>query len=491
MKFAVWILVIAAGLSLLALLAAEMLPKGANQSRLYSFLVLDDPFRSWWFRALLGVLSLSLFVCVVERAGLLIRQAFSKSFHSDPVHFTGMAMNAKLTLTDGDRKTGELLKKLGFTVSRQESDGKILYSGVRGGLSRLGPLLTHTGMFLLIIGGLVVSLTTYKTRVLGVPGQFVEQPEWNFRLKIDDFKIIYYPVGLNMWVETTRGQRGRVETVKGDSAKVSFGAPPNEQRIWFRKSDLKTDFMISDGGGSMPFQGNIKSYMTSVTVLKGDQELYKRHIEVNSPLRESGYRFYQSSFQSMPSTMEVDSVILHCEGEGGHNELRLRIGSEPVALPWGGYSVAVPQFFSDFRMDEQFHPFSASNEMKNPAARVELFQNGSPIGASWVFARSDAHMGGNLPITFKLVDLAGVRRGESQFATILEVTKEGGRPIVWAGFLIMTLGLMLAYVTSHRQAWGIVVKKGDGREEVYLAATSQRDAEHFRRIWDEHVAGLS
>ncbi len=490
MKFAVWILVLAAALSLLALLAGELLPKSTNETLLFNIFGLSDPFRSWWFRLMLGILSLSLTVCIIERAPILFRQAFARTFREDPITFGMMPLNAKLVVRDGEVKANQLLRKLGFSIARKESNGKVMFAGTSGGLSRLGPVLSHLGMLLLIVGGLAVSLTTYKMQVVGAPGQIVGQPEWGFRLKIDDFRIIYYPVGLNLWVEAPGGRRGRVELVKGDSAKVIFGAPPNARSLWLKTAELSTDFDITDEHGSMPFQGNIKSYVSTVTVLEGDRELYQKKIEVNSPLRERGYRFYQSSFQSIGGQASVDTVVLHCEGEGNHLDLRVKIGASLVPLPWGGYSVAVPQFFNDFKMDGNFKPFSATEELNNPAARVEVYQAGAMIGASWVFARSDAHMGSNLPVAFSLSDITVARGTQGRYATVLEVTKEGGRPIVWAGFIIMTLGLMLTYMLNQRQAWAIVLRREDGQDDVYLAAISQRDPEHFRGNWEEQIAGL-
>jgi len=491
MKFAIWILVLAAALSLMALLAGELLPKSASNSLLFQLLGLGDPFRSWWFRLMLGILSLSLIVCVIERAPVLFKLAFVRSFREDPGQLGAMPFFTKAIVADGDAKVAGILRKLGFSVVRKEADGKIIFSGTSGGLSRIGPVLSHFGMLLLIIGGLAVSLTTYKTNVVGVPGEIVELPEWGFRLKIDDFRIIYYPVGLNMWVETLEGRRGKVEQVRSDSARVVFGAPPNARSIWFPKSVLKTDFEIpGDGGGMMPFQGNIKSYRSSVTILEGDRELYKKEIEVNNPLRERGYRFYQSSFQALGFQTVIDTAIFHYENGEAHGEIRVKVGSGQVPLPGSDLLVAVPQFFNDFKLDPEFKPFSATNELNNPAARVEVFQNGSQVGASWVFARADAHMAGNLPMTLNLIDATSSQSGGGRYATVLEVTKEGGRPIVWAGFFIMTIGLMLTYMLTQRQAWGIVVKRGDGRDDVYLAANSPKDPEHFRGIWEERISGL-
>lgn len=493
MKFAVWILVLAAALSLLSLLAAEMLPEGAASNPLFRILGLGDPFRSWWFRLLLGVLALSLLVCVIERAPILIRQAFLRSFRDQPGQLAGIPNYAKVTLDGGEAAATALLKRLGLSVARQTTESGVSLAAVGGGLSRLGPLLNHLGMLLLILGGLAISLTTHKTQVIGAAGDVASQPEWGFSLRIDEFRIIYYPVGLNMWVETTGGRRGKVELVKGDSAKVSFGARPGGGMArWLPISDLRTDFMIADEGGITPFQGNIKSYVSSVTVLEGGAELYRREIEVNHPLRERGYRFYQTSFQPRGARTVVDSVVLHCTGEGGEADIRAKVGGDPVPLPWGGYSVAVPQFFGDFRLDEQYQPFSASDELRNPAARVELFTQTLSLGKAWAFSGAAAHMGGgSLPVSFGLTDLVGLKGTQGGYATILEVNREEGRPLIWGGFAMMTLGLLLAYTMTHRQAWAVVVSLADGRDDLHLAAASQRDPLAFRYVWNERIAELA
>jgi cytochrome c biogenesis protein ResB len=497
MKFAVWILVLAAAMSLLALLAGEMLPAGTAGSPIYQLLGLADPFRSWWFRLMLGVLALSLFVCVIERAPILFKQAFMRTFRENSGQMEGMPGFTHLTVADGEQTAMKLLRRLGMSVKRMETPAGIALSGVSGGLSRLGPLLNHFGMLLLIIGGLVISVTATSTRITGVPGAVIIQPEWNFQLRIDDFKILYYPVRLNMWVEAEGGRRGRVEQISGkspnDSALIMFAEHPGHDLTqWYPVSRLHTDFMVENEGGLSPFQGNVKSYVTTATVIRNGQELYQRSIAVNSPMREQGWRFYQSSFQSNPATTAADSVILLCKTESGEATVRLRIGGNQVNLPWNGLAAAVLEFYPDFRLDKDMKPFSASADLNNPAARVLLFEDGNQIGSSWAFGGGSGHMGGdNLPVAFSLSDIAGMHSAAGGFATILEVNKDSGTPVVWAGFIIMTLGLMLSYTMTQRQAWALVVKRGDNRFDLYLAGAGSRDPEHFHQVWERAVGELS
>src|SRR5512141_1607972 len=64
MKFAIWILVILGALSLVSLFVGELLPKDEAQHTtvrgvgraVVELFQMEDPFRSWWYRLLLGTL---------------------------------------------------------------------------------------------------------------------------------------------------------------------------------------------------------------------------------------------------------------------------------------------------------------------------------------------------------------------------------------------------------------------------------------------------
>ena len=77
MKFAVWILIVIALVSLVSLFILEFYPINDNISGwetvykekygqifyIMKALQLQHPFRSWWYQGLLGLLSLSLLLC--------------------------------------------------------------------------------------------------------------------------------------------------------------------------------------------------------------------------------------------------------------------------------------------------------------------------------------------------------------------------------------------------------------------------------------------
>lgn len=485
MKFAVWVLIITGGLSLFMLVLGEYIPPEAKDSRWLRLLGVSDPFRSWWFRLLLGLLSLSLLVCVIERTPVQIRLAFQRTFRTHPSQYLslGDAYYGQFVTPVDTAKVEETIRKLVGEARHQQGEGWVAWSGSRGGLSRLGPLLAHFGLLLIIIGGLVMSLTSYSIQVKGGPGDRIAQPEWGFTLKVDTFRIEFYPPGLNMWVETRQGQRGKIVHLKGDSALVELiGRGEKRVKGQFSLQELNTGFEVFQGGQLVPFQGNISAYITEGKIIEGEREV-PFSIKVNHPLRYKGFRFYQSSYEPSVRGITVDTLILealHTSGE--RREIAIPLGGIKTTLPWDDLRVEVVGFYPDFRLDEQMRPFSASGEFRNPAAQLMVRRGDEVVGKTYAFLGPVGHMGShNLPVEFSLKDWKGVRMGGRTFMTILNVHREGGREFIWSGLVVMTVGLILLYIFSHRQLWVLLITGEDGRQTLYLAGLDHRQPALFRQ----------
>lgn len=482
MKFAIWVLVAAAGLSLTALLASELLPQAALESQLAQFLKLTDPFRSWWFRLLLAVMASSLFVCIIQRGPMLVRQAFTHNWRTSKALFIGFPGAAHWTAADGSAQAADIMRRVGLKVREKPLDGGVALSGLSGGVSRLGPLLSHLGMLLLILGGLAASTTGSSEQVAGQAGDVFTKPEWGFSLRIDDFSIVYYPIALNQWVEAPNGQRGRVVQIAGDSARVSLGADDGDDHSqWFALDRLRNDFLLND---RTPYTGNIKSYITRATVMDpGGGDRFSRTIEVNHPLRINGWRFYQSSFDvsTRAGRTRVDSLKVLCRSaQFGDTTLFVAVSGMDQAIQLAdGWRLKPLGFYPDFRLNSQNQPFSASGQLRNPAARFALVSDTGDSSAVYAFRMDIGGMGHSpTPWTLQIVDLIGVKAAGGM-TTILTVNREGGRWLIWWGFILATLGLVFAYMTTHRQAWALILRRDDGRDDIYLAASTAKSDINF------------
>jgi len=488
MKFAIWILVITAVLSLFSMLVVEFLPPGSGASSLIRFFGLHDPFRAWWFRLLLGILAVSLTVCVIRNGPRLIRQTFDRKIIDNPQALKSFTGYRYYELPEGDDRISGHFKRLGLSVRRLEMREGFALAGRSGAISHLGPLLNHTGMLLLIIGGLVAVTSGYHARVSGSAGDIISRPEWNFDLRIDDFRLVYYPISLNQWVEAPDGHRGRVADMQNDSARVELTSHEglNADR-WLPRDSLRNDFSILRNGRQVPYEGNIRSYVTSAALIVDGQQLFQRNIEVNHPLRFDGYRFYQTSFEPGGDNVKVDSVIILVSSEDyGEARILLAVQGGGEKLPWGNLKLQAGDFYPDFRLDRNMQPFSVSGRLANPAVRITVFDGDDEIGGKWVFTHDFDGMGNaDLPVNLRIVDLMGVGTTPTDFITILDVKRESGRWIIWTGFVFVTLGLILIYTMNHRQAWAVVIRKPDGNDEVHLAFRSSRTDQRFQDYFSQ------
>lgn len=73
-------------------------------------------------------------------------------------------------------------------------------------------------------------------------------------------------------------------------------------------------------------------------------------------------------------------------------------------------------------------------------------------------------------------------------ASGLQVTRKPGQPIVYAGCLMLVIGIFLMFYVPHRRLWALVEPAGDGGSRVLMAGQSGRHkeafAEEFGRVRD-------
>lgn len=472
MKFAIWLLVVAAIFSLLALFAGELLPGHLKQNSFVKVLELSDPFRSWWFRLMLGVLVLSLFSCIIERTPSYLSQTFKRKFKFDPERYS----NSGYCCPDSENENSisEVMEKLGFKTRRQTKGDDISFHGSRGSWTRIGPLGTHLGMLILIIGSLVTSITGFSTRISGSPGRIITDPNWDFSLRIDDFKLKYHPLGINQWVEVPDGNRGQVNQLFEDSVDVKFpGHVGHEMITRYSRESVSNDFFVMSNGRKSPYTGNIKSYITTASLIEEEKVVKTKLIEVNSPLRFRGFRFYQSSFEFSSSGSKVDTIIVKYIIDQAEFQVPLVVGDKQSKLPGSNYSIIADKFLTDFRLDKDMQPFSVSKELNNPALLVRIFEGEKLFGEQWIFTRDIGTMGhDHTNMHFTIARFGGVHALPGSFVTILDVNMTPWSWIIWLGFVLVTFGLILTYSANYQQVWGLAKKNDNGSYTLFVLGSS-------------------
>ncbi len=317
MKFAIILLLVITALTVVNLFANEFIVpvRGGEPGMAYSvynqeygepratiltMLQMYSPYRSWWYSGLLGLLTLSLLVCVIDRTGLVWKLVTGTRFIAAESQYDGHDHYAELKGDSGMKERAlEAIRKAGFAVNTKDTSKATLVHGRRAAIAHSGAYIVHIGFILLVIGGALIARGQYREHVSGLPGDLLAADEsaWGFNVRVNDFVIEYYPLRDGQYVSVDGGQRvGRIDDMMPDStANVEILWPSRgfEEGVTLDRLTNRIDRRF--GGGRLD-QSNIADYIADLTVIENGQEVMNKTIEVNAPLRYNGYRFYQSSF---------------------------------------------------------------------------------------------------------------------------------------------------------------------------------------------------
>ncbi len=488
MKFAIWLLLVLAVASLVSMFIVEFYPIDTgfhNWELIYSdkygalfpvlkFFQLQDPYRSWWYQILLGILTLSLALCIIDRLPSNFRSAFRRAERFSAAQVSSFSNSAKFYLK-GD--AFDIIKRAlrGYSVGHFQRDGKEYITADRNRINYLGPVFTHSGLLLLAIGGFV-AIWGVSTRGTGFPGDMIVSDEFDFKVRIDDFRIEYYPLGVGQWVLVDGRNYGKIiKKLPDDRYRVMFYAHGASFSRDIDASRLENRFDIEVD------RGNIKDYISELTIIEGDEEVLSRRVEVNEPMRYKGFRFYQSSFDTRNPRVsaDVDSVVVQISRvDGGEiiDTVSLALDDE-YPLP-DGSSLVLSEFLPHFNIGPD-GPVSASAKLLNPAVKATVFGEGEKLYHQWLFLLHDFHGEQEGAIYgFKLLDLINPS-AEERYRTILEIKRNRGYEVIWLGLILASLGVFISFYFTPRHIRAVISPSDDGFE-VVMGGYSASEREHFK-----------
>jgi cytochrome c biogenesis protein len=190
-----------------------------------------------------------------------------------------------------------------------------------------------------------------------------------------------------------------------------------------------------------------KDYKSGLTVLEGDRVVLTKTIEVNDPLDYGGYRFFQASYGQYGGKNELGVV----ERDTGREFELVAVDDQWAEVPGSPDTVTVIDF-------------AENHQNAGPALRLRVRHEGGKTEEAWIFQRApefDRGRDGTHVFTF--------RTRTPAYYTGLSVQRDPGVPVVWAGFLLMFLGLVMAYVYHHHRAAALVT----GGKVILAASTSR------------------
>jgi cytochrome c biogenesis protein len=183
---------------------------------------LFDLFATLWFKGLLGLLLLSTLACFLHRVWPLIRVVFRPRTRLPVERFERAALRAHLTFPSPQAAESALqiaLKRRRYRVQVEQSGDQINLRADRHRLPRLGTLLTHIGLVILLLGAAWGSLRGWRVPKLTVKAeeQTAVGRDSGMGLRCSRFEIDRYDNG------TPRDYRAEILLVGEDGETLNQG----------------------------------------------------------------------------------------------------------------------------------------------------------------------------------------------------------------------------------------------------------------------------
>jgi cytochrome c biogenesis protein len=394
---------------------------------------LTDTFHSWWFAALLGLLGLNIVLASVERFPVAWRY-FARPYRRPAPHFlAGLSLQKEIPIRNqesGTQAAERAFRRLGLRPQRVANSGSASLYAEQNRSSRLAAYVVHASLLLIFAGGIADAL-------------------WGYR----------------GYLSLTRGQQtNQIEVRDGVKRTLPF--------------TVRCD---AAGRENYP-DGSPRRWWSQLAVIENGREVARNTIEVNQPLVFRGIRFYQSGYGS---TGEVGGIRLRAARKADPavaREIVLRPGE---ALPLDAdTSVRLAAFFPDFMLRGK-QVENRSDQLNNPAVQLAVESKTAGETRVWLFPRfpNFSHPDSS-PYGFEVRDL------EMGYFTGLQVSHEPGQWAVWAGVILLGVGLAMAFYLVHARYWAVPVSDSSGRLVLWVGAKASKNRDEFAERFVKLVAEI-
>ena len=349
---------------------------------------LEHVYGSWWFLALLILFGTSLTACTFNRQLPILKASKRWFYYTKPQSFVKLPLATEI-IGGNLNDLAQSLQSKNYKV--YQADDR-LYAR-KGLIGRIGPIVVHASMLLVLVGSIWGSLTGFIAQEMVPSGE-------TFQVK-------------NI---TEAGAWSANQVPKDWSVRVN--------RFWIDYTP----------------KGSIDQFYSDLSVLDRDgKEVDRETIHVNKPLKYKGVSFYQANWDIHAIRFTFNnSPILQLPV----SKLESQNGGRQV---WGTWIPTKPDLSAGITLitPDLQGTFLIYDEKGNLLTTVRTNQSAEVNG-----------------VTFTLKEAIG--------STGLQIKADPGIPIVYAGFGLLMLGVIMSYV-SHSQVWALQV--GD---RLYVGGKTNR-----------------
>ncbi len=438
--------------------------------QLFETLGLFDLYHTWWFVLLLMLFTANLTICTLERfpAAWKVMRAPLKVFGDDAMK--ALPYRKEIVVKGGPEKAeNAVLAAIGgrrYQTLVVKEQGETAIAAQKGAFSRMGVYITHVSILLIFIGALIGAFFGFKG--------FLNLPE-------GEASGVVYLRNEPLWdpIMASLGvSKSPVTYAEGRIPSLPLG-------FYVACDNFDVDYYVNMGRPT----GMPSEYWSKLSVYDQRREkVLDKRIRVNDPLSFHGITFYQSSYGTIPNaTGEVMLSIRPKSGSAPAETIRVKPG-DPVYVASIDRTIRVsgvaPFGVRDASTGRVMYYQSRNEEFINPTVELEVYRGRStksPLYSTQVMKIDSAEPYMPESYVIQYVHYWGVRY------TGLQVTKDPGVWIVYAGFILLCVGPPIAFFGSHRKVWARIVDR-KGQAVVVVGGSSNRNRLSFEREF-EAMAG--
>ena len=415
---------------------AELTPA---QRLVYGSLGLFDVYHSWYFNALLLVLSFNIVLASIDRfpktwtyVSKPKREASLRWLKHQPAN-TSFEIEGESRETLADKIAGKA-KAAGWRKTIiTEKDGKTFVFAESGTWNRLGAYAVHVGLLTIFIGG-------FMTGQFGNTGQMALQPG---QASNEIYEIVSNLDKLNQVTKELP-----FEVICADI----------EQKL------IKRDGAIS--------ATNTIDWMTRIQI-RDETGVTEATVQMNRPFDYRGYRFFQSSFVA---TGRARNITVRVKAADGNTQDVTIARNGTTNLP-DGTLIRFVDFRGNFSLGQE-NPNEDTSNYPNPGAILQVTPPAGLSQTAYAFGEKLAEMPiAQKPVagyTYRLLDFEKV--GDQH---ILSVQRDPGATIVYIGFVLLSLTLIAVFFFSHQRVWAMIENVSGDKFKVTAAGNTNRNQTAF------------
>ncbi len=397
--------------------------------RVLDALGLTNVFHAWWFVLLLTLVSLSIIAASVQRFPNAWR-FYSRPYKSPDENFRkAQALQAVIPVRNEEAGLSAAergLRKSGFNAEHIVHENSFSLFSERNRFSEMAVYIVHASLLLIFLGTSIDALYGWRASLMLTRGE----------------------------------QSNHVQPENATTRTLPF-------------------FVRCDSAGRENYaDGSPKKWWSNLSVIENGNVVLRKQIAVNDPLVYRGLRFYQASFGD---TGKIDRLELVATARDGHDQKDFTIGLDETFPLDADTTVRLAEFFPDYAVGDG-RVYARSNSLENPAAHlvVESKKSGKQINV-WRPQIPGLDENEASPYIFEAKDV------QMAYFTGLEVSHEPGQWFVWAGVILLGLGLAVVFYLVHVRIWIVPVRDARGQLALWVGGTANKNREAFEHRFSKLV----